>query len=615
VAEDLRRYYESELTFIRQLAAEFAQKHRKIAARLQLRDENKESSDPHVERLIEAFALLTARVRSKIDDQFPEIVESLLQLLYPHYLRPVPPMAIAQFRFDPSQTTASSGTEVPAGSVLRSRAAQGVSASFRTIYPVTLAPVQIRNISLGTVSSSNLAQAPLEASHVLKIQLTMMGALPAGELKVPSLRFYMAGDGSPRHTLYELLAEHAKWVELRPTSNEGAPVILRLPPDCIRPVGFEPDQGMLPYPLRSFPGYRLLQEYFHFPEKFFFFDVAGLDTVDVRSLPPNFEIDIFFRDSEIRERIPAAIQATRGEALQLGCTPVVNLFERIAEPIRVSHTTTEYAVVPDRHRPNATEVYSIDRVISTTAQGDQTKTYEPFYSIRHTYGGDELDRCYWHENRRESMRANDDGTEVYLQLVDLDFEPSSPGSEVVSVHVTCTNRDFVNGLRWQREWGDLTGEGLPLVQVRASVPPTKTHRPPLGGALHWRLISHLGLNHLSLDHNGNPEALREILGLYCFDDENAREQIRGISNVTSKAAVSRVVFESGVAFCRGLDVDLEFDENQFTGGGAYVMASVLERFLCLYSSMNSFTRLTALSKQRRQPMGRWNPRVGERRLV
>ncbi len=405
--DQLSQYYESELTFIRQLAGEFAQKHKKIAGRLQLRDENKESSDPHVERLIEAFALLTARIRNKIDDEFPEIVEGLLSLLYPHYLRPIPPMAIAQFQYDPTQTKSSSAAIVPAGSVLHSRVAQGTNATFRTVYPVTLWPLQIKSLSLGTVSSANLPNSPPDFQSRVAYHFATVGNLPMKELGVvPFLRFFLAGDGSPNLTTYELLMEHSKWVQLRSSSKERGSVILPLPSGCIRPVGFEEHEGMLPYSRRSFQGYRLLQEYFCFPEKFLFFDVTGMDQVDL-TLESTFELDIFFRDAEIRERIPAAAQAMRGEAIQLGCTPVINLFERLAEPIRVSHTTPVYAVVPDRHRLSATEIYSIDRVTSSAAYDEEPKEYEPFYSLRHNYGEADQERCFWYESRppRPCFRA------------------------------------------------------------------------------------------------------------------------------------------------------------------------------------------------------------------
>ncbi len=614
MSEDISRYYESELTFIRQLAGEFAQKNPKIAARLQLRDEIRASADPHVERLIEAFSLLTARIRHKLDDEFPEIVESLLQLLYPHFLRPIPPMAIAQFQFDATQTRPTIGTQIPADSVLHTQAAQGIVGTFKTTYPVTVWPLQIANLSLRTVSSANLEETPADASHVLRIQLTALGDLPLSELKIPFLRFYLAGEGEPSHTLYELLMEHARWVQLRSVGT--ATPILRLANDAIQPVGFSEEEAILPYSQRSFPGYRLLQEYFQFPEKFFFFDVTGLDQVDFGSLNNSFEIDIFFRDSELRERIPAASQAVRGEVLQLGCTPIVNLFRRLAEPIRVSHTASEYLVTPDRHRQSATEIYSIDKVTSKADFTEEARVYEPFYSLRHTYGETTSDECFWQESRRASLRPGDDGTEVYLSLVDHAFDPKLAASEVLSVQTTCTNRDFIASLRWQREWGDLSGEGLPLVQARCTVPPKQTRRPPLRGSLQWRLVSHLALNHLSLVDEGSPEALREILSLYCFEEqESARQAISGIVGVHAEPSVSRVLFASGVAFCRGLDIALELDEERFSGSGGYLMACVLDRFFGLYGTMNSYTRLTVRSRQRRQLIARWPPRVGAQKLA
>ncbi len=614
--DELFDKYESELTFIRRLASEFAQKYPKVAGRLHVRDDAKESNDPHVERLIQSFALLTARIRHKIDDEFPEIVESLINLLYPHYLRPIPPLAIAQFQFDPSQTGPTEATNIPVESVLHSRSSGGISATFRTTYPVLVWPLRIESASLSSVSSSNLLDVPSEASSVLRIRLQALGASKLAGLKIPSLRFFLNGEDSKINILYELIMAHEICAQVRSTAGGLKPVKHALPDTSIQPVGFGSDEGVLPYSDRSFAGYRFLQEYFHFPEKFFFFDVCNLDTVPFADLGSSCEIVIFLRDSELRDRIPEVAQAVKGELFQLGCTPIVNLFSRSAEPIRLTQATSEYLLVPDRHRQMASEVYSVDRVVSSAAFGEESKIYDPFYSLRHTYGHERDDSCFWYARRQQSMRPDDSGTDVYLSLVDLAFNPKLPPTEVLSVHVTCTNRDFVGRLRWQREWGELEGEGLPLVQARCTVPPKITRRPPIEGSLQWRLISHLTLNHLSIVEGKGKEALQEILRLYCFDDEESiRRRIMGITNVNSKAAVSRVAFDSGVAFCRGLDINVEFDEEQFRGAGVYLMASVLERFFGLYGTVNSFTRMTALSLQRKSPIRRWAARIGDRRLA
>jgi type VI secretion system protein ImpG len=596
------------------MAAEFAQKYPKVAGRLQL-DETRESTDPHVERLIEAFALLAARVRHKIDDEFPEVVESLLHMLYPHYLRPLPPMAVTQFRFDPQQTTLTEPSTIPAGTTLTSKAAGGADCTFRTAYPVTVWPIRVTGASLVSVAAAQAVGAPQEASFVLRVQLEMFGNLAPAALKIPYLRFFLNGEGTSLHLLYELLFGHAIHVQLRPRgpSRNTEPILLRT--DCIRPVGFETNEGLLSYPDQSFLGYRLLQEYFHFPQKFMFFDLAGLDSAPLDALGKSLELLIFFRDSELREQMPSIAQVVNADTLQMGCTPIVNLFERSAETIRVSHAVTEYRVIPDRHRQSSMEVYSVDRVASTTSYEEEPQIYEPFYSFRHAYQ-DQQARCFWHAHRRPSLRKDDEGTEVYLSLVDLDFKPVNPPSELLTPRVTCTNRDFVSRLMWRKEWGELEGEGLPLVQARCIVPPTRTVRPPLRGSLQWRLISHLSLNHLSIVQAGGREALLEILRLYTFaEDEDVRRRIAGITGLKSESSVSRVLFDSGVAFCRGLDVELEFDEEQFAGSGVYLFASVLESFFGLYSSVNSFSRLTARTRQRRGILRRWPARVGEQRVL
>lgn len=615
MSDELYRYYEQELTFFRQMAGEFAQKYPKVAGRLQL-DETKESADPHVERLIEAFALLTARVRRKIDDEFPEIVESLLNLLYPHYLRPVPPMAIAQFRYEPQQTGQLEPAAIPAGAVLSSRTARGHQCTFRTVYPVTIFPLAVRSASLGPVASAQAAgRAPSGAASVLRIQLETFGNAPVAALKIPFLRFFLNGEGTPLHLLYEMLFAHVVRIQLRPRTGKGNTEAVWLEPECIRPVGFESNEGMLPYSDRSFLGYRLLQEYFHFPEKFLFFDLGGLNPGVLQNLGASFDVLIFFRDSELRDQIPSIAQTVSADTFQLGCAPVVNLFERSAETIRVSHTVTEYPVIPDRHRLASMEVYSVDGVTSTAAYGEEPVIYEPFYSFRHARREPHA-RCFWYTHRRPSLRKDDSGTEVYISLVDLDFQPTQPANEMLTAHVTCTNRDFVSRLSWRKEWGELDGEGLPLVQARCIVPPTRTARPPLRGSLQWRLISHLSVNHLSIEQSGGREALQEILRLYVFsEDEDMRRRIAGITGLNSESTVSPVLFRTGVAFCRGLDVQLEFDEAQYAGSGIFLLAAVLERFLGLYSAVNSYSRLSVRSRQRTGVLKRWPVRIGQQKVL
>jgi type VI secretion system protein ImpG len=608
VRDDLLPYYERELKFIRQMAGEFAEKYPKVAGRLLLEPDT--CDDPHVERLIEAFALLAGRIHHKLDDEFPEITEALLDVLYPHYLRPVPPQAIAQFQLGPSQSAPAS-TTVPLGIPVHTRPENGNVCSFRTCYPVTLWPLRITGASVSPVNRFAAPGMPADAAAVIRIGMECLGGLRLEQLPVGTLRFYLNGESAAIHTLYEFLFLNSLRISVRALpAREGAAQAV-LPANSLQPVGFTTAEGILPYSDRSFLGYRLLQEYFSFPEKFFFVDVSGLGRIPKTGFGTAFEILIFLKQPDQPHRLIALEQSVGVDTFQLGCTPMVNLFQRVAEPIRLTQTKAEYLVIPDQHRQRATEVYSVDRVASANYLEEPT-IYEPFYSLRHSAtngrGGH-----YWYTHRRPSFRKSDGGTDVYLSLVDLEFNPSLPPVDILTLQVTCTNRDQAAQLKLAGEFGELEPEGLALVRARCLRKPSLALRPPTRRGLQWRLISHLSLNYLSIVEKG-ADALQEILRLYDFSDDPAiRKQIAGIVGVTGRSSISRVTSSTGVAFCRGTDVTLEFDEDQYVGTGVFLLACVLQRFLGLYAAVNSYSRLTA--RTRKGVLKQWPPLAGEQILL
>jgi len=607
VRDELLPYYERELTFIRQMAGEFAAKYPKVANRLDLGAGT--STDPHVERLIQAFALLCGRIHHKLDDEFPEITEALLDALYPHYLKPVPSQAIAQFEFESSQSVAAS-VRVPRGTPVHSNPASGQTCSFRTCYDVNVLPLRVTDAAVSLANRFSTASAANNVSAVISISIECLGGLRFAQVAADSIRFYLNGDPAVVHAVYESLFLKCARVSIVAAGAHGnARPEAVLSPRCLKAVGFEPSECVLPYSDRSFPGYRLLQEYFSFPEKFFFFDLCGLDSIARTEFGSAFEILIGLGDFEEKHKLTALEQAVETTTFQLGCTPVVNLFERLAEPIRVTHTKPEYRIIPDQHRQLATEVYSVDKVFGGYAE--EPRPYEPFYSIRH--GAHREHSQLWHAHRRASFRKNDPGTEMYLMLVDNDFNPANPADEVLSVRVTCTNREQAGRLRFTGGLGELDAEGVSAVRVRGLHGPTAPLRPPSRSGLQWRLISHLSLNHLSIVEGGK-DALQEILRLYDFSNDAAvRTQIAGIMEVSSRSAMSRIVSDAGVTFCRGTDVALKFDDQNFVGSGVFLLSSVLERFLGLYSGLNSFSRLTALTQK--GLVKRWPPRTGEQILL
>lgn len=605
MVDELLPHYNRELTYIRRLAAEFAETHPKIAGRLRLSADAVE--DPHVARLIEGFAFLTARVRQKLDDEFPELTDALLGVLYPHYLAPVPSMAIAQFQCAPDLA---GPVEVPRGVMIDTEAVGGESCRFQTCYSTTVWPIVLEGAAL-TGRPLVAPPNPKAPGAVASLRLTLRCAMPEmtfTQLGADRVRFFLRGQPQQVFPLYELLFNNAVSVALADGPNDPDPAIL--PASAIQPVGFEPDEGMLPYPARSFIGYRLLTEYFAFPEKFLFFDLVGLSAKALVEAGNKLEAFIYFN------RTVADLERSISEEnFALGCTAIVNLFRQRAEPIQLSHRSHEYRVVPDARRPGATEVYSIDRVVASSSQGEMVE-YRPFYSVRH--GGDEERRVFWNAARRRAGER-DPGTEVFISLVDLDFDPKLPADWTLSVETTCLNRDLPSRLPYGGGRPTLeAAEGAPgIAKIVCMTPPTPTLRPDFGPGGRWRLVSHLTLNHLSLtDSEEGAEALREILRLYDFrDSSETRAVIDSILSVSGRRGVARAPARDMGAFCRGTDVTIEFDDQRFSGSGLFLLACVLERFLGLYCSINSFSRLTAKVKGRSGVLRTWPPRAGDRILL
>jgi type VI secretion system protein ImpG len=613
MADELLDYYNRELTFVRRLGAEFAAANPKIARRLRL-SPDEAADDPHVERLIEAFAYLTARIRAKLDDEFPELTGSLLNVLYPHYLAPIPSMSIAQFKIDQEQDQLTSGFTLPRHTELETEPIRDEPCRFRTCYPVTLWPIELRSVVL--------AQAPLpapltpysgDAVAVLRLGLKCLPQdVNFATLGIDTLRFFLKGQPHHVHRLYELLFNNVIGVAVTGTVAPIEPILLGS--EALMQVGFATEEGLLPYPPRSFLGYRLLTEYFVFPQKFLFVDLNLSAIRPQGGLENQLVVYVY-----LNRAAPDLARNISTDTFQLGCTPIVNLFPQRADPISVTHTSFEYQVVPDRRRPMALEVYSIDQV-SASSSGGESVELRPFFSIEHA-GSRGPNRTYWHASRRPAeatMATGDRGTELFLSLVDPRFQPTGPAGSVLEVQTTCLNRDLPLNLPYGGDQPRLQlreGSG-PISWIRCLTPPTPTFRPDLGHGLLWRLISHLSLNHLSLVEKGGEEALREILKLYDFvESAETQTQISGILSVKSRRVVGAVRSEGPLTFCRGIEVTLQFDEDRYTGSCLFLFASVLEHFLGLYCTLNSFTKFIATVKGREGELRRWPPRMGENVLV
>lgn len=611
--DELLYYYERELTFLRRMGAEFAQAYPKVAARLQI--EPSKCEDPHVERMLEAFAFLAARVHLKLDDDFSEISDALLSIVYPHYIRPIPSMTLVEFELDPEQGKVMTGVRIPRGSQLLSRPVAGTPCRFRTVYDTTLWPITVSAVQWTTPDRLRPAIKAPDAVAALRVELTCFPDVSLSKLALDTLRFHIAGDSSTVYTLYELLGNNGVRIVARDPSAKGGGRSIMLPVDSLTPAGFADDDGMLPYPRRSFVGYRMLQEYFTFPEKFLFFDLAGLAQLRAAGFGDRVELIFFISPFERGDRRPMLEAGITQRTIRLGCTPAVNLFPQTSEPILLTQRQHEYLLVPDARRRQSVSVFSVDDVLGVSPGASAPERFEPFYSYRHATDGNKPQQ-FWHAVRRTAGWRPDGGSDVYLSFVDLSSSPVEPDVDAVTARLTCYNADLPSRLPFGSDAGDfeLDGGG-PIKRITAIVKPTSVVEPPLGQPQLWRLISQLSLNYLSLIEGG-AEALREILRLHNFADSAAAEkQIQGLVSVAGSPAYSRVSSAHGLSFARGTRVEVTLDEEQFTGAGAFLFATVLERFLGLYASINSFSILAARTTQRKDVMRVWAPRAGWKTLL
>lgn len=607
MSDALLPYYDRELNALRALAAEFAAAHPQKAAQLRLSTDT--VNDPHVERLLEGVAFLAARVHHRLDDEFPELTDALLSVLYPHYLAPMPSCAVAQFAGRPDLATSAA---IPSGLLLETEAVRGVPCRFRTAYPVTLWPIEIESIRLSGLPLAAPANPRAQgAAGVLRIALKCTAPDNSfTQLGIERLRFFLRGGPNIALPLYELLCQHVIGIAFADSASDPAPVLLGT--STVEPVGFAPDEALFPFTPRSFSGFRLLSEYFAFPEKFLFIDIARLEAKTLLSGGNRLEIFLY-----LDRAFPELERTVGNETLALGCTPIVNLFPQRCEPLALTQTVTEYRIEPDVRQPGTLEVWSVEDVRETRADGS-FRPWTPFYRLISATHDASPDDAFYHLVRRNSA-APLTGSDVYLAPHDSAFEVEGPADVVLSIDALCTNRDLPAELPFGGGHRTLKlAEGVVAVgRAVCLTPPTMTLRAPLRQAGFWRLISHLSLSHLSVvGGEAGAAALREILRLYDLrDSAESRAAVDGLVSVTAKPGTARVPGARIGSFCRGLDVTLEFDTRAWQSSGLFLMASVLDRFLALHATINSFVRTRVVWRGRGDVVASWPPRAGGRVLL
>ena len=613
--EQLLPYYERELGFLRRYSREFSERYPKIAGRLLIGGEVCE--DPHIERMIESFALLNSRIAKRLDDDYPEFTEALFEVLYPHYLRPFPSCSIARMDFSGAAAQLTTASTIARGTQLTTRPVRGAACTFRTAYPVTVAPLALTHASFSAIiDTPEAVRPPPGATSSVSITISSTAEqVSVSQLALGKLRVFIDGEPSFCAALRDALFMRtvAAYVE---ADNNGRWATLNAIPVSV--AGFEEDESLIDFSARSHTAYRLLTEYFCFPEKFNFFD---LDLTSMGNVLPSGarSITLHLALSGMRTDSNTArmLGTLNTNNVLLGCTPVVNLFRQRGEPIRLTHTTASYPVLADARRAFAYEVQAIDSVklVRQTPQGESVVQFRPFYSLKHGQTPEKSGH-YYVMRRDETLGEKSPGFETQISIVDIDFDPADVETDTLSLELTCTNRDLPASLAYGLRGGDLFLEGGSSVRAISFLrKPTSSHRFERGRGAHWRLISHLSLNHLSLT-DGGLDAFREMLTLYDLPrSPSSQRQIGGISAVAHKAANAWLPGNPFACLVRGVEVRLTVDEEAFVGSGIHAFAHIVERFLGLYVHANSFAQLVMVSNKTGEELLKCTPRSGDLSLL
>jgi len=610
--EKLLPYFERELSMLRRAGAEFGARYPKLAGALQMRGET--CADPHVERLIQASAFLNARVAKLLDDGYSTFTEALLGMLYPHYLRPIPACSIARVDYSGAKgNEISNVTVLPRGAAFKSLGRSAVACRFRSSYDVTVAPVAISAAFFEPYIQAPATLAlPPEAGAAIGITIDSLAAgRSLAALGLSKLRVFIDGDATLRATLRDALFLHtaAACVE-----SEGRWRVLHKVP--VAPVGFADDDALLPAAPSEHSAYRLLSEYFAFPDKFDFIDI-DLAALLAASPKDCARVTLRLALADMRPDTPAArtLRTLSKDNLLLGCTPIINLFSQPATPIRITHERSSYPLMADEMPGKGCEIYSIDSVqlLRKTPQGSSLTEFFPYYSLRQ---GESASRKghYWLAHREGKGAATHH--DFSLSLLDREFSPLQLEEATASVRVTCTNRNLPHDLPYGHSGGDLSTENaignFPIRMLRR---PTVSHHLTSEGGRHWGLIAHLSLNHRSLTQTGLP-ALTAMLQLYTQpDDPVAQKQIDGITALRYMPATAWMRQKKGSAYLRGIEVQVTLDEQAYAGSGIHAFVQMLDHMFALHVHLNSFTQLVIKSHSNGKEMLRCPPRNGALALV
>jgi type VI secretion system protein ImpG len=595
--------YNEELQKIRNEAQQFASRHPQVADNLKIN--NEQINDPLIAGLIESYAYLTASLRQQIDDEYQLISQTLLNQLYPHYLQPIPSASIIQLTTSEKLKTADT---LPRHTALTAHTTDGSNCQFQTVYDTPLAPIEIAEISyINSTAAPQIAGLGQQLKACLKISISSKSAEFSLAKDLDRVRFYIKMGIDEAQLLYQQIFNQT--IKLTATSTDNQTTML--PNSCIKTIGFAENEGLLPYAAQSHPGYRLLTEYFCFPQKFLFFELTDLrkylkDQADDK-------INLYFYLNRFENNLSSNVNHN---SLALHCTPIVNLFKTFSDPVKLTPGKDIYHVTTNKDDITKSEIINIINLNIGGQDNSQKLSCRYFFDLYDHDNTEKID-YYWHMQRKPSWQFGHPdlpGNEVLIQISDRQGKLQTFDKMSANIECWCCNRDLPLKIDPQSLAFKTTAEMASGITLLSQ--PTPTLRIDLSDNLHWRLLSHLNLNHLSLSNDDfSLENLRSLLKLYNFNDNPQNDKLlNSLSKLQVKPTMARHPSDPRAGFCQGLDIQLTFDEHQYQQHRCYFFATVLDKFLSQYCHLNTFTQLSIASQQQ-GVIAKWTPRIGQQMLL
>lgn len=603
--------YNDELMHLRTETREFAREYPERAARLSIDDNGVE--DPYVERLLEGVAYLAARVRLKLDAQYPIFTQQLLEVLFPGWLASSPSSCVLKLTVDASDDKLNTGLVVPRQSVVVGslRGNDSVSCDFLTSRALSLWPLAIRQLQY-FAARPDLAVAAFaneRPASSLRLELEVLGDSDLARLPMDALPLYITKPDAFGSQLMELLAGRCMGVALS-TDPTGRRIHSWLKPGNVRQIGFEESEAMFPMPVRGHAGFRILKEYAALPDKFRFVEISGLRAAMAGITGRRLFLTFYFSGA-----FPRLESAVKADALALFCVPAVNLREQQLDRVDVTPGQVEFHVVADRMRARDKEVVQIVDVRGGGSGSE--RRFQPIFESVAT--GKLASASYYSARRVPQMTARTEtyaGTETYLALTETGAAPYGRDLQYLSIRALCSSRGLPLYLKAQASDASYAfANALPITQVECVAGPSVPLAPAVDGFEPWLALSHLFVNHLSLfdaEPTQGGEAVRAMLGLYATAKGHfLLRQAEGLTKISARQITRRVPGGGPIAFGRGVEVTLSMSDRAFDGGSPFLLAAVLEHFMAAHVSINSFVE-TGLELVDRAERLRWPTRFGRR---